>query len=138
MQAVRDAVNVPLLLFTLALLVYGSIMVSSATPVDPTDLFIAGVVPGLFIGTLLAIYAVSQGLRFKIPREHFSRTRLWEATRQGAWSLLLPVIILGGIYSGILQPPRRRRSRWCTRWGSSGSSTARWIARSCWPSPKAR
>ncbi len=31
MQAVRDAVNVPLLLFTLALLVYGSIMVSSAT-----------------------------------------------------------------------------------------------------------
>jgi C4-dicarboxylate transporter DctM subunit len=78
-----------------------SIMVSSATPVDPTDLFIAGVVPGLFIGALLAIYSVTQGVRFKIPREPFSRARLWEATRQGVWSLLLPVIILGGIYSGI-------------------------------------
>lgn len=85
---------------SIPMIVY-SIMVSSATPVDPTDLFIAGVVPGLFIGALLAIYAVTQGIRFKIPREHFSRARLWEATRQGAWSLLLPVIILGGIYSGI-------------------------------------
>lgn len=85
---------------SIPMIVY-SIMVSSATPVDPTDLFIAGVVPGLFIGALLAIYAVTQGIRFKIPREPFSRARLWEATRQGFWSLLLPVIILGGIYSGI-------------------------------------
>ncbi len=78
-----------------------SIMVSSATPVDPTDLFIAGIGPGLFIGFLLAVYAVTQGRRFKIPREPFSRARLWEAMRQGFWSLLLPVIILGGIYSGL-------------------------------------
>jgi C4-dicarboxylate transporter, DctM subunit len=85
---------------SIPMIVY-SIMVSSATPVDPTDLFIAGVVPGLFIGALLAIYAVTQGIRFKIPREPFSRARLWDATRQGFWSLLLPVIILGGIYSGI-------------------------------------
>ncbi len=85
---------------SIPMIVY-SIMVSSATPVDPTDLFIAGVVPGLFIGALLAAYSVTQGLRFKIPREPFSAARLWEATRQGVWSLLLPVIILGGIYSGI-------------------------------------
>lgn len=85
---------------SIPMIVY-SIMVSSATPVDPTDLFIAGVVPGLFIGALLAIYAVTQGVRFKIPREQFSRARLWEATRQGVWSLLLPLIILGGIYSGV-------------------------------------
>lgn len=78
-----------------------SIMVSSATPVDPTDLFIAGVLPGLFIGALLAGYSVAQGLRFKLPREPFSKARLWQATREGFWSLLLPVIILGGIYSGI-------------------------------------
>lgn len=85
---------------SIPMIVY-SIMVSSATPVDPTDLFIAGIVPGLFIGALLAIYSVTQGVRFKIPREPFSKARLWEATRQGVWSLLLPVIILGGIYSGI-------------------------------------
>lgn len=85
---------------SIPMIVY-SIMVSSATPVDPTDLFIAGVVPGLFIGALLAIYSVTQGIRFKIPREPFSWLRLWDATRHGVWSLLLPVIILGGIYSGI-------------------------------------
>ena len=77
------------------------IMVSSATPVDPTDLFMAGVLPGLFIGSLLAAYSVTQGIRLKIPREPFSRARLWLAIRQGIWSLLLPVIILGGIYSGL-------------------------------------
>jgi C4-dicarboxylate transporter DctM subunit len=85
---------------SIPMIVY-SIMVSSATPVDPTDLFIAGVMPGLFIGALLAGYSVTQGIRFKIPREPFSRTRLWDATRHGFWSLLLPVIILGGIYSGL-------------------------------------
>lgn len=85
---------------SIPMIVY-SIMVSSATPVDPTELFIAGVVPGLFIGALLAIYAVTQGVRFKVPREPFSWVRLWDATRHGVWSLLLPLIILGGIYSGV-------------------------------------
>ncbi|MBL8919148.1 MAG: TRAP transporter large permease subunit [Myxococcaceae bacterium] len=78
-----------------------SIMVSGSTPVDPTELFIAGIGPGLFIGALLAGYAVTQGLRFKIPREPFSKARLWDATREGFWSLMLPVIILGGIYTGV-------------------------------------
>lgn len=78
-----------------------SIMVSGSTPVDPTELFVAGIVPGLMIGALLALYSVTQGVRFKIPREPFSVPGLWKATREGFWSLLLPIIILGGIYSGI-------------------------------------
>ena len=85
---------------SIPMIVY-SIMVSSATPVDPTDLFIAGVMPGLFIGAMLAAYSIAQGVRFKVPREPFSGAKLWQATRQGFWSLLLPLIILGGIYSGI-------------------------------------
>lgn len=84
---------------SIPMIVY-SIMVSSATPVDPLDLFMAGVGPGLFIGAVLAGYAVVKGRQFKIPREPFSRARIWQAVRQGFWSLLLPVIILGGIYSG--------------------------------------
>jgi C4-dicarboxylate transporter DctM subunit len=78
-----------------------SIMVSGATPVDPTELFVAGIVPGLFIGAMLAVFSVTQGVRFKIPREPFSKARFWESTREGFWSLLLPVIILGGIYGGV-------------------------------------
>ncbi len=85
---------------SIPMIVY-SIMVSSATPVDPTDLFIAGIVPGLFIGSLLAGYSVLMGVRLKLPRDQFSWERLWDATRHGFWSLLLPLIILGGIYSGI-------------------------------------
>lgn len=84
---------------SIPMIVY-SIMVSSATPVDPLDLFMAGVGPGLFIGLMLAMYAVVKGRQFRIPREPFSPARIWQAVRQGFWSLLLPVIILGGIYSG--------------------------------------
>ena len=87
---------------SIPMIVY-SIMVSSATPVDPTDLFLAGVLPGLFIGALLALYAAWFGTRNAklIPRAPFSWPGLKLAIRRGVWSLLLPVIILGGIYSGI-------------------------------------
>ena len=85
---------------SIPMIVY-SIMVSSATPVDPTDLFIAGVLPGLFIGALLAGYSAWKGHKLKLPRQPFTWAGLWQATRDGVWSLLLPVIILGGIYSGV-------------------------------------
>lgn len=85
---------------SIPMIVY-AIMVSSSTPVDPRDLFIAGIVPGLFIGALLAIYSLAFGVRNKIPTEPFSWARMKVAFRRGIWSLLLPVIILGGIYSGV-------------------------------------
>jgi C4-dicarboxylate transporter DctM subunit len=85
---------------SIPMIVY-SIMVSASTPVDPRDLFMAGVVPGLFIGALLAGYAIFVGKSKKIPTEPFSFARAKQAVREGFWSLLLPVIILGGIYTGI-------------------------------------
>jgi C4-dicarboxylate transporter, DctM subunit len=85
---------------SIPMIVY-AIMVSSATPVDPRDLFIAGVIPGLFIGGLLAAYAIGFGFKNKIPTEPFSWPLAREAVRRGVWSLLLPLIILGGIYSGV-------------------------------------
>ncbi len=85
---------------SIPMIVY-SIMVSSTSPVDPTDLFLAGVVPGMLIGALLAGYAIAVGALKKIPREPFSWATLKLAVRRGVWSLLLPVIILGGIYSGV-------------------------------------
>jgi C4-dicarboxylate transporter DctM subunit len=85
---------------SIPMIVY-SIMVSSTTPVDPTDLFLAGVVPGLFIGALLAGYSVFVGIKEKIPREPFSFARWRRDIARGLWSLLLPLIILGGIYGGV-------------------------------------
>jgi C4-dicarboxylate transporter DctM subunit len=85
---------------SIPMIVY-SIMVSSSTPVDPTDLFLAGVGPGLFIGGLLALYSVITGLSKGIPREPFSWSHLRAELGRGIWSLFLPLIILGGIYGGI-------------------------------------
>jgi C4-dicarboxylate transporter DctM subunit len=85
---------------SIPMIVY-SIMVSSTTPVDPTDLFLAGIAPGLFIGGMLASYSIFIGIKEKIPREPFSFTRWRHEIERGLWSLLLPVIILGGIYGGV-------------------------------------
>jgi C4-dicarboxylate transporter DctM subunit len=85
---------------SIPMIVY-SIMVSSTTPVDPTDLFLAGIGPGLFIGALLAGYSVLMGVKHKIPREPFSFKNWRHEVARGVWSLLLPLIILGGIYGGI-------------------------------------
>jgi C4-dicarboxylate transporter DctM subunit len=85
---------------SIPMIVY-AIMVSASTPVDPRDLFMAGVAPGLFIGALLATYSLTYGARNKVPTEPFSWARLRTAIRRGIWSLFLPVIILGGIYSGV-------------------------------------
>jgi C4-dicarboxylate transporter DctM subunit len=85
---------------SIPMIVY-SIMVSASTPVDPRELFMAGIVPGLLIGALLAVYAVFIGRKHKIATEPFSWVKAKSAVRDGMWSLLLPVIILGGIYSGV-------------------------------------
>jgi len=85
---------------SIPMIVY-SIMVGSSTPVDPIDLFLAGVVPGLLIGALLALYAIFTGVRHHLPTEKLDIKKLFDDVRRGFWSLLLPLIILGGIYSGV-------------------------------------
>lgn len=88
--------SVPMIIYAL--------MVGSVTPIDPMNMFIAGVVPGLLLGGLLSVYAIITGLIHKYPRDTFSVKKIALAFRDGIWSLLLPVIILGGIYSGIFTP----------------------------------
>ncbi len=66
------------------------------------DLFIAGIIPGLFLTAVLATYSVY--VNRHLPREHFDLTEFLEAMRRGIWALLLPVILMGGIYSGYFSP----------------------------------
>lgn len=68
------------------------------------DLFIAGLGPGIMIGVVLSIYAFHIGLKHKVDRTTFKVSHVWETGKRGIWALLLPVIILGGIYSGIFTP----------------------------------
>nr|WP_217346147.1 TRAP transporter large permease [Noviherbaspirillum sp. L7-7A]MBV0880529.1 TRAP transporter large permease [Noviherbaspirillum sp. L7-7A] len=69
------------------------------------ELFIAGIGPGLFIGIALMIFAVIYA-RFKGygKDDHVGKMNVLPATRQAALALLMPVIILGGIYGGIFTP----------------------------------
>jgi C4-dicarboxylate transporter, DctM subunit len=69
-------------------------------PVAIGDLFIAGILPGILIIVLLAIWGLWQRRGHEIPQAPFSRREALAAIREAAWELPLPVIVLGGIYSG--------------------------------------
>ncbi len=67
-----------------------------------SDLFIAGIGPGLMLTAVLSIYAFAVNRNVKpIP---FAPERLLNALKNGVWAMLTPVILLGGIYSGFFSP----------------------------------
>ncbi len=69
-------------------------------------LFIAGVMPGLLMaGSLLVMnYFISKRSGYRGLSETWSGQELRAALRRGVWSILAPLIILGGIYAGIFTP----------------------------------
>ena len=88
---------------SIPMLVY-AISVTGTSAVDVRELFLAGMGAALVITLMLAVYAVRAG-RAGAGRRRASRgARLRLALREGAWSLALPVVILGGIYGGLFTP----------------------------------
>ena len=83
------------------------VMYSVATGASVGALFMGGVIPGLLIGfSLMAysfIYCKKRGYINK-ESEPFSWKNVGAAFKDGIWALLVPVIILGGIYGGIFTP----------------------------------
>ncbi len=68
------------------------------TQTSIADLFIAGIGPALLLVLLMSVYAVSRNWRLRIGG--FSLREIGLALRHGIWALFMPVLILGGIYSG--------------------------------------
>jgi tripartite ATP-independent transporter DctM subunit len=67
------------------------------------QLFVAGIVPGIIGGAGLMGMAYWFARRYNLPREEaFSLRRVGRTARDAAWAFLLPVIILGGIFGGIV------------------------------------
>ena len=85
---------------SITFVVYGSIADTSIG-----DLFTAGVVPGLIMGAALIIAALLVGRKTELKSlPKASWRERWEAFKDAFWGLLMPVIILGGIYGGIFTP----------------------------------
>jgi C4-dicarboxylate transporter DctM subunit len=79
------------------------ILYGSAASVSTGTLFLAGIVPAILIGALISIYIVWRSK--KVDKEHrFSFKEFILRTKNAFWILLLPVIILGGIYGGLFTP----------------------------------
>lgn len=66
--------------------------------VSVIDLFIAGIGPGMLLLTGLVIYAMVRG--WSMPRGKWQLSEITASLKQGILALMMPVIILGGIYSG--------------------------------------
>jgi tripartite ATP-independent transporter DctM subunit len=65
------------------------------------ELFVAGVIPGIIGGGLMMGVAYATAVRHGYPVEEvFQLARVWRTFKEAAWALLLPVVILGGIFSG--------------------------------------
>jgi C4-dicarboxylate transporter DctM subunit len=67
------------------------------------QLFVAGIVPGILGGLGLMGVAYWLARRYGLPREDaFSWARVGRTAREALWAFLLPVIILGGIFGGVV------------------------------------
>jgi tripartite ATP-independent transporter DctM subunit len=67
------------------------------------QLFVAGIVPGLLGGFGLMAMASVLARRYNLPREDaFSWARVRSSAREALWAFLLPIIILGGIFGGVV------------------------------------
>lgn len=82
---------------SIPLILYGIV-----TETSIADLFIAGIIPGVMIAVVLAIY--SYWVNRHMPAEPFDLNEVLTALARGGWSAMLPVILLGGIYSGFFSP----------------------------------
>ncbi len=70
-----------------------------------TGLFTAGILPGIFIALGFAVYASIYCKKRNIgSTKKYTFKEIWQAFVPAIWALIMPIIILGGIYSGIFTP----------------------------------
>jgi C4-dicarboxylate transporter DctM subunit len=85
---------------SIPMILYG---VSTETSIG--DMFIAGVIPGILIGLSLLITAYIIAKRRGYSGESgITKADRLKALKESFWALLMPFIILGGIYGGIFTP----------------------------------
>lgn len=83
---------------SIPMILYGAISETSVLA-----LFLAGLIPGILGGALLMAMTYFLAIRYDLPRgENFQFSNVTRTFREAAWALTMPIIILGGILSGIV------------------------------------
>ncbi len=81
---------------SLPIILYGIV-----SEVSISQLFLAGIVPGILLVIILSVYSVRQGVATKVQRHPFEWKKVWRALKDAAWEVPLPFVIIIGIYSGM-------------------------------------
>ena len=82
---------------SLPLILYGYV---AAVSVD--ELFLAGLLPGILLVVVLSIFGFWRGQKDGVVRESLSLQKVMAALKGAAWEVPLPIMVLGGIYTGII------------------------------------
>ena len=81
------------------------IVYASITDLSVSKLFVGSVIPGILMAVGLIIYALFYGKKNDLPaHERKSAKEVLLIFKDSIWALLMPVIILGGIFGGIFTP----------------------------------
>lgn len=80
---------------SLPLILYGIV-----AEISVDELFRAGILPGILMLALLSGYSVWTNRAVRVPLGEFSWAELVAAIKESAWEIPLPIVVLGGIYSG--------------------------------------
>jgi C4-dicarboxylate transporter DctM subunit len=64
------------------------------------QLFVAGILPGVLLVVLLSVFSITSALQTGVPKTRFQVAEVFSALREAIWELPLPLVVLGGIYSG--------------------------------------
>lgn len=78
------------------------ILFGIVTETSVVELFIGGVIPGIILTVVLSTYCILSNR--SVPRSPWSLSVIRSTLRRGIWAMMMPVILLGGIYSGFFTP----------------------------------
>ena len=85
---------------SIGMIIYGVVTSSSVGA-----MFIGGIGPGIVLAIAFMIYASIRSRKFNVPTmPRATLPEIWEGFLETAWGMGVPVIIIGGIYSGVFTP----------------------------------
>ncbi|MEJ2728118.1 MAG: TRAP transporter large permease subunit [Deltaproteobacteria bacterium] len=64
------------------------------------QLFVAGIIPGILLVVLLSVFSINRSVQNHVPKTRLRISEVSGAVKAAMWELPLPLVVLGGIYSG--------------------------------------